>query len=67
MRPRDIVDLFSKLIELDVDYCSMSADPTGLLAVSWDDEVGDYIIYLPAVETRGGLNKTCLNYIKVSK
>lgn len=67
MRPRDIVDLFSKLIELDVGYCAMSADPTGLLAVSWDDEVGDYIVYLPAVETRGGLNKTCLNYIKVSK
>ncbi|KPF90612.1 hypothetical protein IP81_14765 [Novosphingobium sp. AAP83] len=67
MRPRDIVDLFTKLIELDVDCCSMSADPTGLLAVTWDDEVGDYAVYLPAIHELDGLKDKCMKYIKVSK
>ena len=66
MRPRDLVDLFAKLIELDVSLCTMLIDTNGLLAVSWDDNLGDYTLYMPAVEAKGGLSKACLSYLKVS-
>ena len=67
MRPRDIVDLFRKLIELNVQDACLHGDADGLLAVSWEDEVGDYCVYIPSVEKRGGLNKTCLGYMKPKK
>jgi hypothetical protein len=34
--------------------------------VSWDDNLGDYTLYMPAVEAKGGLSKACLSYLKVS-
>lgn len=67
MRPRDIVDLFRKLIDLNVQDACLHGDADGLLAVSWEDEVGDYCVYIPSVEKRGGLNKTCLGYMKPKK
>ena len=51
LRPRDVVDLFKKLLELNVKHCAMHGDPDGLLAVSWEDEAGDYIVYTPDVDT----------------
>ncbi|KUR72105.1 hypothetical protein AQZ52_02010 [Novosphingobium fuchskuhlense] len=67
IRPRDIVDLFAKLIELNVPFCTLHGDADGMLAISWDDEVGDYTVYQPVVDMRGGLSKTCVGYMKVSK
>lgn len=67
MRPRDVVDLFRKLIELNVQHVALHADTDGLLAASWGDDVGDYIIYLPTVEKRGGLNRACLGQMKPKK
>lgn len=67
MRPRDVVDLFRKLIELNVSHVALHGDTDGLLAASWGDDVGDYIIYLPTVEKRGGLDRTCLGQMKPKK
>lgn len=67
MRPRDIVDLFKKLIEFDVQQCVVQGDPDGLLAVSWCDDVGDYTVYMPTVEKRGGLSDKCLGQMKPKK
>ena len=67
MRPRDLVDLCSKLIELNVDCCAISGDTNRMLAASWEDEFGDYIVYLPAAELRGGLVKGCVRNMKPTK
>jgi hypothetical protein len=67
IRPRDIVDLFAKLIELNVPFCTLHGDADGMLAISWDDEVGEYTVYQPVVDDRGGLSNSCLWYMKVSK
>lgn len=67
MRPRDVVDLFRKLIELNVQHVALQGDEDGLLAASWDDDEGEYIIYLPTVEKRGGLKGKCLGYMKPKK
>jgi hypothetical protein len=67
MRPRDVVDLFRKLIELNVPHVALHCDTDGLLAASWGDNVGDYIIYLPTIDKRGGLDRTCLGQMKPKK
>lgn len=67
MRPRDVVDLFRKLIELNVPHVALHGDTDGLLAASWGDNVGDYIIYLPTIDKRGGLDRTCLGQMKPKK
>ena len=64
LRPRDIVDLFKKLISLGVQNCSFSGDNNGMLEASWEDAVGNYHVYIPAIEARGTLSKACLGYIK---
>lgn len=66
-RPRDIVDILKKLIELNAQHCAFHGDEDGMLAVSWDDDVGDYTVYIPVVEKRGGLSKACLGYMKPKK
>jgi hypothetical protein len=67
MRPRDVVDLCSKLIELNVNCCAISGDTNRMLAASWQDEFGDYIVHLPAAEDRGGLIKGCVRNMKPPK
>jgi hypothetical protein len=67
MRPRDVVDLFRKLIELNVQHVALHFDTDGLLAASWGDDAGDYIIYIPTVDKRGGLNRACLGQMKPKK
>lgn len=67
MRPRDVVDLFRKLVELNVQDLTLRGDANGLLAAEWEDEVGSYTIYLPAVDKRGGLSPACLGFMKPTK
>lgn len=65
MRPRDVLDLFKALIAHDVQQCTMSGDNNGMLELSWEDGVGIYSVYVPAVE-RGSLAKSCLGHIKTT-
>lgn len=67
MRPRDVVDLFRKLIELKVQHVALHCDTNGMLAASWGDDVGDYMTYLPSVDKRGGLTDKCLGQMKPKK
>lgn len=67
LRPRDIVDMFKKLLELNVQECSVSGDCNGMLEISWADTVGNYSVYVPALEGRGSLSKSCIGYIKPTK
>jgi hypothetical protein len=64
MRPRDLVDLIRKIIDLDAGECTLSADSNGMLSASWEDDLGNYTVYLPAVEPRGSLNRGCTRYMK---
>lgn len=60
MRPRDIADLFTLLVEQNADSFVINADPKGLFLVSWSDKFGEYEIYLPTVNDKGGLKDRCL-------
>lgn len=63
LRPRDIADLFQLLAEQNTDSFVIKADPNGLLMVSWSDKFGDYEIYLPTVNDKGGLKDRCLTVL----
>jgi hypothetical protein len=67
LRPRDLVDLCKKLIEQDADVFTVKCDGNGMIAFEWEDGVGHYAVYLPAVEPKAGLNKACLGYMKPTK
>lgn len=63
LRPRDIADLFKLLAEQNTDSFVMKADPNGLLMVRWSDKFGEYEIYLPTVNEKGGLKDRCLTVL----
>jgi hypothetical protein len=46
-RPRDIHDLVLLLTQQHVDQVKVAGDSSGLLCVSWADNVGHYSVYLP--------------------
>jgi hypothetical protein len=63
LRPRDIADLFKLLAEQNTDSFVIQADPNGLLMVRWSDKFGEYEIYLPTVNDKGGLKDRCLTVL----
>jgi hypothetical protein len=63
LRPRDIADVFKLLAEQNTDSFVIKADPNGLLMVSWSDKFGEYEIYLPTVNDKGGLKDRCLTVL----
>lgn len=67
VRPRDLVDLVKKLLSLEVQNCALSGDNNGMLAISWEDTVGSYLVYIPAVDARGSFDKACIGFIKPTK
>lgn len=67
VRPRDMVDLFKKLLELGVQHCTLSGDDDGMLAMRWEDAVGIYSVHIPAVDARGSLKATCIGVIKPTR
>jgi hypothetical protein len=55
-RPGDLAALVEKLMGLMVDKFVFEFDEGGLLAVSWEDQLGTYSIFQPTVMDGGQLN-----------
>jgi len=67
LRPRDLVDVCKKLTEQNAKVFTVKCDQNGMIAFEWADDLGNYAVYLPAVEPKGGLSKACLGYMKPTK
>lgn len=67
VRPRDMVDLFKKLLELGVQHCTLSGDNYGMVAMRWEDAVGIYTVHIPALDARGSLRDSCIGSIKPTR
>ncbi len=63
LRPRDLSDLVEKLGAQKAKSFTFKADPDGLLAVMWSDQYGEYEVYIPTVDSTGGLKDRCLGHL----
>jgi hypothetical protein len=52
---KDIFDLLRLLADQKASKFLIEGDEAGLMAISWEDRLGTYVIYLPTVTKSGGL------------
>lgn len=55
LRPRDIFDLFLRLVDWKTNKFTIRGDLGGLLQIAWTDDFADYEYYLPILNAEGRL------------
>lgn len=65
-RAEDLVKLFERLIEQKTRQFTLNGDDTGMLQITWTDELADYDLSIPTVMSEGVRNPKHFDKLRVA-
>lgn len=65
-RPKDLLALTERLVDLSAGEFALAVGDRGTLRVSWSDDFGSYELYQPTLNGRGHLDDRCFGALKAS-